>query len=189
MSRFLAIFLAAVLSVGGAVAQTVVSQPVFVPSKQWIDLGNGPLDIQPIEGNGDLYSSFGSGQGSTSGSTTSLVLTTTPLVSPCIGCVISGPGITSGTTVSAFTLGTSIALSTSMSVTPVSLVSWGAACPAATAANVPGVFPNGVASLSPPAPARSSIGGTYPFYTQARVCAYGAAQNGFTLLYFAIGAH
>jgi hypothetical protein len=174
---------------GPVKGQTVTKQPAFIPSQQWIDLGNGPLDVQPIEGNGTVYSSLGSGVGSTSGSSTALTLTGTPAIAPCVGCIISGAGITSGTTVSAFNGTTGITLSSAMTVAASTALSWGAACPAATAANVPGVAPGTVASLSAPAVMRAGVGGTYPFYTQARLCAYGAAQAGLTLLYFAIGAH
>lgn len=172
-----------------ASAQTVVSQPVFIQSRQWVDLGNGPLDIQPIEGGGILYSSLGSGVGSTSGSSTTLTLTGTPAIAPCVGCIISGAGITSGTTVAAFNGTTTITLSAAMTVAASTPLAWGAACPAATAVNVPGVQPNTVASLSPPLTSRAGQNVTLPLYTQARICAYGALQNGWTFVYFAIGAH
>jgi hypothetical protein len=178
---------------GIAFAQTVTKIPVFVANQQWNDLGNGPLDMQGVEGAGALYSSLGSGVGSTSGSSTTLTLTGTPAIAPCVGCIISGAGITSGTTVSAFNGTTTITLSAAMTVASSTPLAWGAACPAATAANVPGVNPNTVASLSPPVLVRAAgnQGGllTLPFYTQARICAYGGQQAGFTLLYFAIGAH
>lgn len=179
--------------IGDVSAQTVVSQPVFTPSRQWIDLGNGPLDLQPVEGNGNVYSSSGAGVGNTSGLalSTSLLLTATPLIVPCVGCLISGQGITSGTTILSWNGGTQIVLPTSMNVPSGSIIGWGAACPAATAANVPGVAPGTITAnqLSPPLPVRAGVGGTFPMYTQARLCAWGAFENGFTLLYFAIGAH
>jgi hypothetical protein len=180
---------AAILS--DARAQTVVSQPSFIQSRQWTDAGNGPLDFQPIEGEGIVYSSFGTAIGSTSGSSTTLTLTATPAIAPCVGCIISGAGITSGTTVTAFNGTTTVTLSAAMTVAASTPVAYGAACPAATAVNVPGVQPNTVTSLSPPATIRTSsdAGRTFPFYTQARLCAYGAFLNGWTFLTFAIGAH
>jgi hypothetical protein len=191
MSRLLAILLAAALPISDAIAQTVTSQPTFIQSRQWADLGNGPLDIQPVEGNGSLYSSSGTGIGSTSGSSTSLTLTAAPAIQPCVGCIISGSGITSGTTVTAFNGVTNITLSASMTVPASSAIAWGAACPAATAANVPGVAPGTITplQLSAPLQIRSGMNNTFPLYTQARLCAYGAQQNGWTFLYFAIGAH
>lgn len=172
-------------------AQTVTSQPFFIQSRQWLDLGNGPLDFQPLEGEGSVYSSFGTAVGSTSGSSTTLTLTATPAIAPCVGCIISGAGITSGTTVAAFNGTTTVTMSAAMTVAASTPVAYGAACPAATAVNVPGVQPNTVASLSPPANVRTSAdaGRTFPFYTQARLCAYGVFLNGWTFLTFAIGAH
>lgn len=172
-----------------AIAQTVVAQPAFIGSQRWIDLGNGPVEVQPIEGNGDLYTSFGTGVGSTSGSSTTLTLTATPAVAPCVGCIISGAGITSGTTVAAFNGTTTVTLSAAMTVAASTALAWGAACPAATAIGTPGVSPNTVASLGSPAVLRAGQGTGYPMYTQGRICVYAAQQSGFTFLYFAIGAH
>lgn len=173
-----------------AYAQTVTKQPAFIQNQQWLDLGNGPLDIQPVEGNGNIYSSLGTGTGSTSGSSTTLTLTGTPAIAPLVGGIISGTGITSGTTVSAFNGTTTITLSAAMTVAASTALSWGAACPAATATNVPGVNPNTVASLSSPLQVRAATSPTtFPLYTQARICAYGSFQAGWTFLYFAIGAH
>jgi len=188
------VVLAALIALSGvAHAQTVVNQPVFVPSRQWVDIGNGPTDIQPVEGNGELYSSLGTGVGSTSGSSTTLTLTGTPPAgtAPCVGCIISGTGITSGTTVAAFNGTTTITLSAAMTVASMTPLSWGSACPAATAANVPGASPNTANALSSPLNLRSqgAASGTYPMYTQARICAYGLFQNGFTFVFFPIGAH
>jgi hypothetical protein len=186
--RALAVAVAALLPVS-AHAQTVVKQPQFIQNQQWADLGNGPLDIQPVEGNGAVYSALGTGVGSTSGSSTTLTLTATPAIAPLVGGLISGAGITSGTTVSAFNGTTTITLSAAMTVAASTPIAWGAACPAATAANVPGTPPAANAQLGAPLNLRSGIGSTYPLYTQARLCAYGAQQNGFSFLSFAIGAH
>lgn len=184
-----ALALVAMLPSEGALAQTVFKQPSFVQNQQWVDLGNGPLDIQAVEGAGSVYSSLGSGIGSTSGASTTLTLTATPAVAPCVGCLISGSGITSGTTVAAYNGTTTITLSAAMTVAASTPISWGAACPAATAVNVPGVAPQTVASLGPPLNVRSGVINTYPMYTQARLCGYGSQQAGFEFLTFSIGAH
>jgi len=174
-------------------AQTVTSQPSFIQSRQWLDLGNGPLDVQAVEGEGSIYSALGTGTGSTSGSSTSITLTAAPAIQPCVGCIISGTGITSGTTVTAFNGVTNLTISAAMTVPASTALSWGTTCPAATAVNTPGVSPNSVTplALSSPANIRASAdsGRTFPFYTQARLCAYGVFLNGWTFLTFAIGAH
>lgn len=173
-------------------------QPGFIPSQQWLDLGNGPANLQPVEGNGNAYSSSGTGTGSTSGNSTSVTLTAAPAVQPCVGCIIAGVtnlGLTGWSAtpivVTAFNGVTSITLSTPLNIGAGTALTWGAACPAATAANVPGAAPGSITptQLSPALPLRGSVGGAFPMYTQARLCAYGALQNGFTLLYYPIGAH
>lgn len=197
---------AALLPFGGAVAQyatsTVVApvakQPAFIQNQQWLDLGNGPLDIQPIEGNGSIYSSSGTGTGSTSGTSTAVTLTAIPTIQPCVGCIIQGVtnlGLTAWSAtpivITAFNGGTSITLSTPLNISAGTALSWGAVCPAGTAANVPGTAPGAITALqlSSPLPLRGGVGGTFPLYTQARLCGYGSLQGGFTFLYFAIGAH
>lgn len=192
------------LSVGGASAQfatstpvaPVTKQPVFVPNQQWIDLGNGPLDVQPAEGNGAVYSSGGTGTGSTSGNSTAVTLAAVPAVQPCVGCILAGItnlGLATSTpiTITAFNGITSVTLSAPLNISSGTLLGWGAACPAATATNTPGAGPGTITplQLSSPLLVRAGVGGAYPLYTQTRLCAYGALQNGFTLLYFAIGAH
>lgn len=187
----LAVVLLAAAPFDGVDAQNVVRQPAFIQSQQWLDLGNGPLDIQPVEGTGSIYSSLGTGIGSTTGSSTSLVLTAVPTVNiPCAGCIVSASSLgVAPVTITSFNGVTQIVLSSALTVPSNTALSWGVACPAATATNVPGVNPNTVTSIGSPLAARSGQNSTFPMYTQARLCAYGALQNGFTFLYFAIGAH
>lgn len=178
------------------VVAPVAKQPAFVPNQQWQDLGNGPLDVQPVEGNGNVYTSSGTGTGSTSGNSTALTLSAVPAVQPCVGCILAGVtnlGLATATpiTVTAFNGVTSVTLSAPLNIGSGTSLAWGAACPAATAANVPGVLPGSITplQLGAPLPVRGGVGGTFPLYTQGRLCAYGGQQNGFTFLYFAIGAH
>ncbi len=199
----LAIFGAA-LAAGGAHAQYATSTPVapitkqpgFVQSQQWQDLGNGPLDVQPVEGNGAVYSSGGTGLGSTSGNSTAITLAAVPAIQPCVGCILAGVtnlGLATSTpiTITAFNGVTSVTISQPLNISSSTLLGWGAACPAATAANVPGSPPGAITplQLSSPLMARAGVAGTFPLYTQARLCAYGAFQNGFTFLTFPVGAH
>jgi len=158
-----------------AFAQTVVAVPTNINARTVVDLGNGPTEIRTLGGNFGLFTSQGSGVGSTSGSSTTLTLTATPTTVPCVGCVISGTGITSGTTVGAYS-GVTITLSAAMTVASSTAVSWGAACPAAPPTA-------GIALV------QAAVGADIPFYTQARVCAYGGNGPGATILQFAIGAH
>lgn len=179
-----------------AEAQTAAKQPAFVQSQQWADLGNGPFDVIPVEGTGILFTSGGgAGVTGTSAGTTALTLSGTPAVAPCVGCVITcaptntaACTIPAATTVTAFNGTTGVTTSASTTVTAASLV-WGAACPASTAANVPGASPVGNTALSPPLQLRASGGtGGYPIYSTARLCLYGQ-QAGLTMIYFPIGAH
>ncbi len=158
-----------------ALAQTVVVVPTVVNSRAVVDLGNGPTEVKIAQGNLGLFTSSGSGVGSTSGSATPLTLTATPLTVPCVGCIISGTGITSGTTVISYSYPT-IGLSAAMTVATGTAVAWGAACPAAPPTN-------------PLLLAQAGVGSDLPFYTQARVCAYGGVGPGGMLVQFAIGAH
>jgi len=156
-------------------AQTVTKQPQFTASATVTDLGNGPTELRMLQGSMGVFTSSGSGTGSTSGSSTTLTLTSTPTTVPCVGCIISGTGITSGTTVSSYS-GVTIGMSTAMTVAASTAVAWGAACPGAPPTN-------------PLALIQAGIGADLPFYTQARVCAYGGTGPGGTYLTFAIGAH
>jgi hypothetical protein len=185
MKRFI-LLLAALLAMvlpEAAPAQVVTALPVYVDGTSSTgvlppyDFGNGPLEFKVLQGNGVLFTSSGSGTGSTSGSSTTLTLTATPTTPPCVGCIISGTGITSGTTVAAYS-GTTITLSAAMTVAGGTTVSWGAACPT-SGAGVKGVF------------VQAGLGsqGDLPFYTQARICGYTGNSPGMAVLPFAIGAH
>lgn len=156
-------------------AQTVVQQPQFVAPRTVLDIGNGPLEFRILTGNGAIFTSQGSGVGSTSGSSTSLTLTAVPTTAPLVGGVISGTGITAGTTVAAYSV-TSITLSAAMTVASGTAVSWGAACPAAPPA-------------APVALVQAAVGADLPFYTYSRICMYGATGPGAQFLSFPIGAH
>ena len=166
--------LAAMLPSDGALSQVVTAQPTYVNPGAVTDLGNGPAELRVAQGNALLSTSQGSGVGSTSGSSTSLALTAVPATPPCVGCIISGAGITSGTTVTAYNGVTSITMSAAMTVASSTPVAWGAACPT-----------NPQAVL----PVQASVGGDFPFFTQARLCAYSPNGPGAALLQFSIGAH
>ena len=194
-----ALALAAALFPGRVDAQTSAKQPFFLQNQQWLDLGNGPSELLPLEGNGVAYTSGGGGTGTSAG-TTALTLTATPATgfAPCVGCVITcAPSnsavctIPAATTVTAFNGTTGVTTSVATTVTAATLV-WGAACPAATAVNVPGVSPNTVPQLSAPLNLRQ-IGGSnmtaLPLYSTARMCLYGGLQAGVTALQFPVGAH
>lgn len=183
VSRLLAALIAAAaLTAPIAVpAQTVVPLPVYVDNTQGAvkDLGNGPTEVKVLNGSAQLFTMSSSGVGQTTGgvSSTAVTLTATPATPPCVGCVISGTAITSGTTVTA-TSTTSITLSAAMAVATSTTLSWGAACPS-TFSSAPG------GSIL----VQAGVGGDLPLYTQARVCAAGQFAAGATLLQFPIGAH
>lgn len=159
-----------------ALAQTVVQVPTVVTAGAVKDLGNGPTELRVLQGQLGVFTSQGSGIGSTSGSATLLTLTATPTTIPCVGCVISGTGITSGTTVTAYNGGLLVTLSAAMTVAASTPVAWGAACPSAPPS-------------APIALLQAAVGGDLPMYTQARVCAYGGNGPGGLFTQFAIGAH
>lgn len=177
-------FIGLMLPSDGALAQVVTQLPVYIDNSTSAgaavpyDFGNGPLEFKLLQGSVALFTSQGSGVGSTSGSSTTLTLTATPTVPPCVGCTISGPGITSGTTVSAFNGTTTITLSAAMTVPASSALAWGAACPSSSSGFR-------VALMQPGQP----IGGDIPFYTQARICGAAPFGGGGLVLPFAIGAH
>jgi len=180
LKKFLLVALLAVLP-GVALAQTAVKQPYTISNNAWVDFGNGPLEILPAEGNAQLYTRGSTGVGSTSGSSTALTLTATPTYPPCVGCVISGTGITAGTTVTA-TSTTSVTLSSAMTVASSTALAWGVACPTSGA-------PPANASISAPLNMRATASPTrYPVYSSARLCGYGGAQGGATVLAFPIGS-
>jgi len=158
--RKLFLLFAALLFVGAAHAQVLPSNVTTLPiaAMAVADIGNGPIKVRMTQGNASIFTSSGSGVGSTAGSSTSLTLTATPATAPLVGALISGSGITSGTTVTAYS-GTSITLSAAMTVPASTAVSWGAACPA-SAAGIPSRYI-----------AASVMADYYVLYTQARVCA------------------
>lgn len=169
---------AAMLPSEGALAQVVSQQPTFIQPNAVTDLGNGPMEIKLGLGTAMIGSYLGTGTGSTSGSSTTLTLTGTPAIPPCVGCIISGAGITSGTTVAAFNGTTTITLSSAMTVSASTPLAWGAACP---------TTPSGITLF--PLGAQSFGITDYPFYTQARICGYGQNAAGAQVLTFPIGAH
>lgn len=176
-TMFRAVSVAALVALSfAAQAQTVTQQPQFVAPRAILDLGNGPIELRMITGSMAVFTSQSSGVGSTSGSATLLTLTATPLTVPCVGCILSGTGITSGTTVASFNGGLQVGMSAAMTVAGGTAVAWGSACPAAppTAA---------VAFI------QAAVGADLPFYTQARVCTYGGTGPGGQFTTFAIGAH
>jgi hypothetical protein len=161
-----------------AAAQVVVQQPVPIFANSIVDFGNGPLEMRVLLGNAWLFTSQGSGTGTAPG-TTALTLTASAAANPpCVGCIISGAGITSGTTVAAFNGTTGITLSAAMTVTA-AVVSWGVACPA---------FSAGLPTPNIGLQAGNSLS-DLPMYTQARICGYAANGPGAAVLAFPIGAH
>jgi hypothetical protein len=184
MKRFLlGLFAIVALALPEAsLAQTVTKQPFFVQPGAWVDLGNGPTEVLPIEGNGSVYASLGTATSTAVSASTTMTLSATPAIAPCVGCLISGTGITSGTTVAAYNGTTGITLSAAMTVANGTAVSYGAACPTSGQPTA--------ASLSPPLSLRVTTRSdlAYPIYSQARVCLYGGAQAGFTAMTFPIGA-
>jgi hypothetical protein len=164
-------------------AQTVTQQPQFAAPRSVLDLGNGPLEIRMVTGSAGLFTSQGSGVGSTSGSSTTLTLTATPATPPCVGCQISGTGITAGTTVAAFNGTTTITLSAAMTVAASTALAWGAACPAVSPQSGVPPQPYTVAMV------QAAVGADLPLYTGARICLAGMTGPGGQFVSFAIGAH
>lgn len=166
-----------------AFAQVVSQQPLFVAPRTVLDLGNGPLEIKALTGSGGIFTSQGSGVGS--GTTTSITLTATPAVPPCIGCAISGGTLVASSIVTAYNGTTGITTNTSQTVAASTPLSWGAACPVSTQTT----------PVQPPASSLMAflqVGqppGDIPLYTLSRICAYGATGPGMQFVTFAIGAH
>lgn len=184
VSMIRAVLAALVLLLGGgfAGAQTVVQLPVFVTNTQGSvkDLGNGPTEIRILQGSAQLWTMQSSGTGQTINglSSTTVALISTPTVVPCVGCIISGTGITTGTTVSALGAnGTSLTLSAAMTIATATTLSWGAACPSS------------VSGANPVMLVQAGVGADLPLYTESRVCGAGQYAAGATLLQFPIGAH
>lgn len=148
-------------------AQDAITLPIAAQAVA--DVGNGPIKLRVTQGNASIFTSQGSGVGSTSGLSTALALTALPTTAPKVGALISGSGITSGTTVAAYSA-TSITLSAAMVVPASTTVSWGAACPASAA---------GIPSRN----IQASVSADYfLLYTQARVCAISPGGPANTLL-------
>ena len=179
---------AAVLAIAvpeGALAQTVTQQPTFLSPNVSTDLGNGPLELKLVQGNALLTTSQGAGTAvGAAAASTGITLTAVPSTPPCVGCQVSqafGNGVASpvtipaGTVVSAFNGTTLITMSTSVTVATGAQLAWGAACPSSVS--------------GPVLPLQASVGGDFPFYTAARVCAYGSNTPGAQVLAFPIGAH
>lgn len=185
LSRLYALFavlmvlLALMLATPQADAQTVTQLPIYTQNNpnQVQDLGNGPTEIRVLQGNAQVWVMVGTGVSTTVTASTTMVLQATPAVAPCVGCLISGTGITSGTTVAAYNGTTTITLSAAMTVANGTVVSYGAACPVGT--------PTGIGLML----VQASVGADLPLYTQGRVCASGQNTAGGTLLQFPIGAH
>lgn len=170
--------LAASLLPAPSPAQTVVRLPSYIDTGPTItDLGNGPIELRVLTGNASIFTSSSSGTGSTSGSSTSLTLTSTPSSVPCVGCGISGTGITAGTTVASFNGTTTIGLSAAMTVASGTAVAWGVACPSTVGSNRVMQVQAGNASSD------------LPLYTYARICGSAQFAPGAVVLPFAIGAH
>jgi hypothetical protein len=185
--RNLFLALAALVAIAlpeGALAQVVSQQPKFVAPLAWLDVGNGPTEVLPLNGNGKLYSRMGTATSTAVSASTTMTLAATPTYAPCVGCVISGTGITAGTTVAAYNGTTGITLSAAMTVANNTVVSFGVACPTS------GVPTPGDTSYSPPLELRAGSERTIgiPFYSYARLCAYSDTQAGLTFATFPIGA-
>jgi hypothetical protein len=154
MKKLLAAFLVLCCTVVSALAQTAITLPIA--ANAIADLGNGPIKVRMVSGNASIFTSQGSGTGSTSGLSTTLTLTAAPTTPPIVGGLISGNGITSGTTVAAYDGIVTVTMSAAMTVPSSTTVSWGAACPSTP--------PSNVIQASPQVD-------YYMMYTQARVCA------------------
>lgn len=167
----------ALVALAPAPAQVVTQLPIYLDNSAAVsDLGNGPVEIRVVQGSASLFTSSGSGVGSTSGSSVTLVLTATPATPPCIGCFISGAGVTTGATVSAYNGTTTVTLSNASTIAASTALAWGAACPTTTA---------GVRSML----VQAGVGADFPLYTTARICGGAPYSPGATILPFAIGAH
>ncbi len=176
-----AVALAALLPSEGALAQVVTQLPAPINPNTVVDFGNGPLELRVVLGNAWLFTSQGSGLATADAGTTTLTLQASAAANPpCVGCIISGAGITSGTTVTAFNGTTGITLSAAMTIANGAVISWGVACP--SFATLGGLAP-------PPNIALQPGGLDIPLFTQSRVCALAANGPGAQILVFPIGAH
>lgn len=177
--------LAFLLPSEGALAQAVVQMPQFVAPRTVLDLGNGPLEVMPLVGNAGIFTSQGSGLGS--GTTTTVTLTATPTIPPCIGCAISGGTLVASSIVTAFNGTTTITTNTSQTIGASTPLAWGAACPVSTQAAP--VQPPTSASMAFLQAGVNDVLAGVPFYTLARLCAYGATGPGMQFVSFPQGAH
>jgi hypothetical protein len=156
MKKFLTAFLFLLCTYATVFAQNATTWPQVAITTSVFDFGNGPLQIRVVRGSPFIFASQGSGTGSTAGSSTTLTLTSTPATPPCIGCLITGTGITAGTTVVAYNGTTGITLSAAMTVAASTPLNWGAACPSTY--------------TSPYYVQGSPQADYWPLYTTARVC-------------------
>lgn len=168
MKKLLFAALLLLCALTGTYAQNAITLPLAAQAVA--DVGNGPVKVRMTQGNASVFTSLGSGTGSTAGSSINLTLTGTPATAPIVGGIISGAGITSGTTVAAYNGTTGVTLSAAMTVPANTALAWGAACPG-SAAGIPSQF----------IPASVSAG-FYVLYTQARVCAISPGGPANTLL-------
>lgn len=180
---FRAAVLAAVIAVVALLpfaskAQVVTQLPVSITAGVVKDLGNGPLELKVIQGSTALFTSQGSATGTAPG-TTALTLTGTPATPPIVGgfitcSVATACSIPASTTVTAYNGTTGVTLSAAATITA-AVVNYGAACPASIG-SIPAFF------------IQASVGGDWPLYTQARLCA-ASPNSSAVVLPFAIGAH
>lgn len=163
---------------GVVLAQVVTQLPVYVNNNLGAvqDMGNGPLEIRMFQGSAQVFTSQGSGVGSTSGSSTALTLTATPATPPCVGCIINGGVITSGNLVTSYNGGLTVGLTTAVNVPSGTALAWGAACPA----NV---------GSQPVAQYQAGVGADLPLYTQSRICLGAQFGVGAVVFPFPLGAH
>ena len=184
-------------TMAAANAQTANRQPLFAATNAWVDAGNGPTEIMPIEGAATVYTSGVNATGvtATSAASTSMTLSATPAIPPCVGCAVTCAltntavcTIPAGTTVTAYNGSTGVTTSAATTTTAASL-SWGVACPTSGFPTAPSAAGN---VLSPPLNLRAGVEpftAGIPVYSASRICVYGSQQAGLTFVNFPIGAH
>lgn len=163
---------------GKADAQSVLSLPVYLNNNvgQVYDFGNGPLEFKVVQGSAQLWTMSGSGTIQTLSASTSITLNASAAAAPpCVGCAISGPGLTTQL-VTAFNGTTGITISAVATSASGNTLSWGVACPASVGAN---------ATLQ----VGATAGNDLPFFTTARLCGASQFSAGGVVLPFTIGAH
>jgi hypothetical protein len=172
-----AIIAAASLFGGKADAQVVTQLPVYLNNNvgQVYDFGNGPLEFRIAQGSAQLWTMQGSATSQTVTASTSITLNTSVAANPpCVGCAITGTGLTTQT-VTAFNGTTGITISAVATIVSGTTLSFGVACPTTLGANPALNMSAGVQDL--------------PFYTTARICGASQFSAGGVVLPFAIGAH